>query len=206
MTRNGFTQRDSKINVVFDFGEVIFNTSVNKMYEKIFLVEENKSEEELNYFLSNIFTKEARSKANFGNMKEVIEPLAQEYPKWAKYLNYFKADQRFTDQVISTVDSMPQAIYDLRMNRDIKVYGLTNWAGDTFETLNRKFNSVTDMFNGIVVSGKIGIKKPDPKNVFFFDDKIKNVEAAKNTVGWNATVFKNANSFTTTMNKAFGYN
>lgn len=198
---------------VFDFGGVLFNTSATEMYREMFK-KDGRSEDELKHFLSDIFTKKARSAANLGNMADVTRPLAAAHPEWAEYIRAFEADRDFIRQVTGVVEGMEQTLKDAAA-KGIEIYGLTNWAGDTFETLAPAFPGIMRHFNAVVVSGKAGIKKPDPaifrlaqetfgnpepSRVWYFDDKPVNVAAAQKSAGWNGATFENAG----TVRRALG--
>ena len=79
----------------------------------------------------------------------------------------------------------------LHQQKNFRLFGLTNWSGETFHTA-KKMYPFLDLFKGIVVSGDEKVKKPDPrlyqilidrygiqpdKSIFIDDTKI-NVEAA----------------------------
>lgn len=73
----------------------------------------------------------------------------------------------------------------------VLVYGLTNWSAETFDVARRRF-SFLSWFGRIVVSGEVGVIKPDPRifkvlfdrcslvpeRSVFIDDATINVEAA----------------------------
>jgi HAD superfamily hydrolase (TIGR01549 family) len=75
---------------------------------------------------------------------------------------------------------------------------VSNLPGEWGEYLIRKFR-FTELFDPIVVSGSVGIRKPNPEiyriareslgdacEVFVVDDKTSNLEAAKAHFGWRA--------------------
>jgi 2-haloacid dehalogenase len=73
----------------------------------------------------------------------------------------------------------------------IRTFGLTNWSARTFAIARRRFTFL-DEFDGIVVSGEVGVAKPDariyrallgrfrlaPAETLFIDDRRANVESA----------------------------
>ena len=192
-----------KTAVIFDFGGVLFKTSATEMYREIFQ-RDGKSEADLQYFLGNIFTKAARSAANTGNMTDVTSVLAAKHPEWASYIHAFDADQNFVQQIRGTIPDMEKTLHDISV-KGYEIYGLTNWAADTFQPLRHAYKPLMELFNGIVVSGEEGIKKPSPDifrlahdrfkfsgDVYYFDDKASNAEAAHRTVGWTSITFENA--------------
>lgn len=189
--------------VIFDFGGVLFKTSATEMYREIFQYD-GKSEADLQYFLGEIFTKAARSAANTGNMADVTLALAQKHPEWSSYIHAFDADQRFVQQIRDTVPDMEKTLQDIAA-KGHRIFGLTNWAADTFQSLRESYKPMMQLFNDIVVSGEEGIKKPNPEifkrahnrfklsgDVYYFDDKSSNIEAAHKAVGWKGITFESA--------------
>lgn len=198
---------------VFDFGHVLFQVDQVTMYREM-LQADNKTEEDLQYFLTNIFTNADRSRANnLKSAKEVTTPLAAQHPEWAKYIEEFNADRGFMRQIPGMIDGMKNTLQELK-SRGYELYGLTNWSGDTFDKLQERYPDITGLFNKIVVSGKVGVKKPnpeiykiaqaefgnpDPDTVYFFDDKETNTAAAKATVGWKGVTFKDVHTVRKTL-------
>jgi len=90
------------------------------------------------------------------------------------------------DALHGTVDILD----DLR-TRGYRLYALTNWSADTFHHAEQRFEFL-QWFEGIVVSGRIGMIKPDPAifrhsadelglepgRTLFIDDSAKNIAAA----------------------------
>jgi 2-haloacid dehalogenase len=85
------------------------------------------------------------------------------------------------------------------------IYALTNWNAQTWELGLAEFPFLCEVFDGIVVSGREGVAKPDPRifeilssrygleptTTVFIDDSPKNVAAAT-TLGYQAHLFTNA--------------
>jgi len=88
--------------------------------------------------------------------------------------------------------------------RDVPLYALTNWSHETFHHARARF-AWLEHFRDILVSGDVGIKKPDarifrlmlerigvePAAVVFIDDVVDNVESAR-TIGMQAVHFTSA--------------
>jgi 2-haloacid dehalogenase len=194
-----------KKSIVFDFGGVIFETSRRAMYAERFATQ-GRPEADVDYFLQNIFNKAANSEANRGTVKEVTDRLALQHPDWADDIRAFNADRDFIHNVRGLVPGMKETLQTLKAEGH-KLFALTNWPSDAFQTLAKAYPDVVGLFNGIVVSGDVKMGKPDPRlfalahsmyehpdpaNTLFFDDKPANIEAAIKTVGWQGHVFKDA--------------
>jgi 2-haloacid dehalogenase len=84
------------------------------------------------------------------------------------------------------------------------VYALSNWSAETFPRVQHRFEFLS-AFDGVVISGALGIKKPDPAiyrhliatyeleaaSTLFIDDSARNVDAARE-VGLQAVCFESA--------------
>ena len=202
------TDNNQRKVAVFDFGHVLFQVDQEGMYRKLFQ-SDGRSEDELQHFLGNVFTHDHRSLANNArSAADITGPLAEKNPEWAKYILAFNADQDFLKIITGIMPGMEDMLKELK-GHGYELYGLTNWSGDTFDKLDAAYPHITGLFNKIVVSGKVGIKKPDPAfyahaqkeydnpepaNVYFFDDKPRNTTGAKDSVGWNGIVFKDAST------------
>src|SRR5512147_974068 len=72
------------------------------------------------------------------------------------------------------------------------LYGLSNWSAETFPHARAKYDFF-DLFDGIILSGDVGLVKPDPqiyqitldrigrlaKECIFIDDAVPNIERAQ---------------------------
>jgi 2-haloacid dehalogenase len=77
-------------------------------------------------------------------------------------------------------------------SRGTRLYGLTNWSSETFPFAREKFAFIA-WFDGIIVSGDVGVRKPSPAifthlfdrydlkpaDAVFIDDHPPNIEAAR---------------------------
>ncbi len=97
-----------------------------------------------------------------------------------------------------------EIVHALR-ERGVGVVALTNWSAETFHHLEEAHPEVVAVFDDIVVSGEEGVAKPDPRvfailserlgcplaGVFYVDDSVANVEAAR-AAGMDAVHFTDA--------------
>lgn len=97
-------------------------------------------------------------------------------------------------------------------DRGVRLVALTNWSAETIHHLPEVFPDVCALFDDIVVSGTEGVAKPDPKifhilarrlghpieGVFYVDDSIRNVDAAR-TAGMDAVHFTDAAALRTQL-------
>jgi 2-haloacid dehalogenase len=192
-----------KKTVVFDFGGVIFKSSASAFYRARF-AEQGRPEADAEYFLTHVFTDRDRSLSNIGNASDIVAEKCAAHPAWAQDIRAYT--DFFLETIAGIMPGMEKLLTDIVASGH-RVVGLTNWHGDTYDRLSAAFPDVMGHFNAVVVSGKVGMRKPDPRifqhaqdafgnpapdSVYYFDDKPANVEAAHDAAGWNAVVFTNA--------------
>ena len=93
----------------------------------------------------------------------------------------------------------------------LRIYALTNWSAETFPRARQLFPFL-DWFEGIVVSGDEGIRKPDPEiwhrliarysieptTTVYIDDMAYNAEAAS-ALGFEAIRFEDPEQLRTRL-------
>jgi putative hydrolase of the HAD superfamily len=110
--------------------------------------------------------------------------------------------QHIKDSLTPLPDSI--ALLDELAQRGVPLYGLSNMSAPIFALLKSR-HAHWDRFRGIVVSGEIGLVKPDPEifhhlaqrydlipaETVFIDDHLPNVESARR-LGFRTIHFTNA--------------
>lgn len=171
--------------IIFDFGGVLVDWNPRYLYRDYFA-----DDEKLEWFLSNICTDEWNIEQDRGrSLSEATELLVKEFPDYKKEIEmyYGQWETMLKDAIPGTVE----ILYELK--EKYKIYGLTNWSAETFPVALNRFEFF-EVFDGILVSGKEKLIKPDvkifelmmerfglkPENSLFIDDNLKNVEASRN--------------------------
>jgi 2-haloacid dehalogenase len=172
--------------VVFDFGGVLIDWNPRHMYRKLF----NGDNAGMEAFLSTVCTPEWNEHQDAGrSIAEAEAEAIARHPDKAELIRafYSRFDEMMADSIPGTV-----AILEALHERQVPLYGLTNWSAETFPHALKRF-PFFQRFRGIVVSGRIKMKKPDPRifahlvsthglkaaETVFIDDSPKNVEAAR---------------------------
>lgn len=170
--------------IIFDFGGVLVDWNPRYLYRDYF-----GDDEKMEWFLSNICTDEWNIEQDRGRLlSEATELLIKEFPDYQKEIEmyYGQWETMLKDAIPGTVE----ILYELK--EKYKIYGLTNWSAETFPVALRRFEFF-EVFDGILVSGKEKLIKPDvkifemmmerfglkPENSLFIDDNEKNVEASR---------------------------
>jgi 2-haloacid dehalogenase len=181
--------------VVFDFGGVLLEWNPRHLYRKIFA-----DEAEMEWFLANVCTMEWNLAQDKGRpWREAEAEATARHPKYADQIRAYRArwHEMVPHAIQGTVD-----ILDGLAARGVPLYAITNFAADTLAESKQKYPFFRH-FRGIVVSGEIGILKPDAAifhrlatdydldlaTCLFIDDIQKNIDGAR-AVGKSAVLFE----------------
>jgi 2-haloacid dehalogenase len=172
--------------VVFDLGGVVFDPDPRRVLRGCFA-----GEAEMEKFFAEVLTDSVIAAWNYQpDNREHLDRLRRLHPASAPALDAYY--DRFAETCVP-LPGMPELIAELK-SRGIKLVVFSNWAGDTFRKLADANPFIRD-FDGILVSGYHGTKKPEerfhqlllaelarlgvaPGEAVFFDDKRRNITAA----------------------------
>jgi 2-haloacid dehalogenase len=135
--------------------------------------------------------------------REARAEVALRWPEHVEMVDLYV--ERFTRTLGGPVPGMAALVDELRA-AGVRVLGLTNWSAETFHHAEPAA-PVIGRLDGIVVSGREGVIKPDPRifgvlaerygvepgRSVFVDDTAGNVEAARG-LGYRAVLFRGAES------------
>jgi 2-haloacid dehalogenase len=172
-------------NIIFDFGGVLVDWNPRYLYYE--LVD---TKQEADRFLSEICNDEWNMHQDAGrSLKEGTEVLQKKYPEHKDMIQlyYDRWEQMLKDEIPQNSKLIP-----LLKALNFRLFGLTNWSGETFPIAFRRFPFFKE-FEGIVVSGDEKLLKPDkkifellleryglnPGECLFIDDNIKNTIVAE---------------------------
>ena len=113
-----------------------------------------------------------------------------------KYPNYKIPIEAFNGRFLEMIDGIYEENLKIALNlkkKGKKIYILSNFPGDQFDNFMKE-NKFLNEFDDMVISGKVGLKKPDkriyelaikkfdcnPGKTLFIDDRPENTEAAQN--------------------------
>jgi 2-haloacid dehalogenase len=192
-------------NIIFDFGGVLVDWNPRYLYKDLF---EDKSQME--YFLVNVCNESWNQQQDAGrSIAEGNAILQKQFPEYKEMIQLFyeKHDVMLKSEIAENVNLL------YRLKEKYRVFGLTNWSGETFPIALKKFPFFKE-FEGIVVSGDEKIIKPDKELFYilldryklkamdsvFIDDNIKNIESAKD-IGFHTIHFSNGVNLADEFNK-----
>ncbi len=184
--------------VVFDVGGVLIEWNPRHLYRRLFAGDEGKMER----FLTEVCSPAWNLRQDAGrSWADGTAELIARWPEQAALIRAF--DERWEEMVPGPLDETIALVEALK-RRGVPLYCLTNFSSAKFELTRRRF-AVFALFDGIVVSGEIGMVKPDPAifqhllqrfrlragRCLFVDDVAANVAGAR-AVGMHAHRFRSA--------------
>jgi len=171
--------------VVFDLGGVLIDWNPRHLYRKLFA-----DEAAMEAFLATVCTQEWNERQDAGrSLAEAAALLRAQHPRHAELIEAYGA--RFDEMMKGPIDgsvAILQALYD----RGVPLYALSNWSAETYPLAAKRFDFLR-LFRGLVISGEVGVIKPDPRifrillerhriepaEAVYIDDNPRNAEAAR---------------------------
>lgn len=176
---------DDRRVVIFDFGGVLIDWNPRHLYRKLFPGDPAGMER----FLAEVCTGDWNTRQDAGRpWPEAVAELVARFPAEAPLIRAFR--ERWDEMLAGPIAGTVAILGELR-DAGHRLYGLTNWAADTFAQTRARYGFLS-WFDGIVVSGEEGLVKPDPllfarlldrhriepARAVFIDDNLPNVSAA----------------------------
>lgn len=171
--------------VVFDLGRVLLDWDPRHLYRKLF-----DDEARMEVFLRDVcniaWITQLDHAATFA---EGVAAHVEKFPEHADAIRAY--DERWLETLAGPIAGSVAALEAIQQ-AGIPTYCITNYPADKFE-LSRPVYPFLDSFDGIVVSGRERITKPDPAiyrllferydldpaDCIFIDDSLPNIETAK---------------------------
>lgn len=182
--------------VVFDLG-VLIDWNPRHLYRRLF-----DDEEAMEAFLAGVCTPEWNQGQDAGRpIAEAVATLQASYPSQAPLIAAYY--DRWPEMLAGAIDDTVAVLADLK-DGGVPLYALTNWSAETFPVARERFEFLS-WFDGTVVSGAVGLIKPDRRifehlldthgisadEAVFIDDSLPNVAAAR-AMEFAAIHFKDA--------------
>ncbi len=173
--------------VVFDLGGVLIDWDPRRLYRTIFTGPQ--AEAQMERFLADVCTPEWNAEQDRGRtLAEATATLVAKHPDQAELIEayYGRWDEMLGQPIEGTV-RVAQAL----KRGGLRLVALSNWSAETFPRARLRM-AFLDEFDGVLISGAVGLIKPDPEifelvatrhsidpaRAVFVDDSPKNVAAA----------------------------
>lgn len=180
--------------VVFDLGGVLIHWDPRLLYRKLL-----PSEDAVERFLATVCPAEWNERLDAGlPLAAGIAERVERFPHHEPLIRAYA--ERFGEMMLPMPGTIA-LLHELAARR-VPLFALSNWSADTFERTRSLFPFLS-AFDGLVISGRIGLAKPDPRifehlleahtleagETLFVDDRAYNVEAAR-ALGLEAVLFE----------------
>lgn len=182
--------------LVFDLGNVVIEWSPLRLYRKLL-----PDDEQLDAFLREVDIHALNAELDLGRDPEpTVAEWAARHPRWQAEISVYW--DRWPE-TLGAVDEATVALIDELKAAGRRVFALSNWGAKSFR--RKQHHRVFDEFDGVIISGEVGVNKPDPKiyelaeaefrlvppSTLFIDDRAENVAAAESR-GWMGHEFSSA--------------
>ncbi|MDR3440871.1 HAD family phosphatase [Telmatospirillum sp.] len=183
--------------VVFDMGGVFLDWNPRYLFQKLF-----DDPGELDFFLTQVCSPEWNLRQDGGRLfRDGIAEIAENYPRYAAMAALFI--ERWPEMIGGLIEGTVDAARALK-RKGMPLYLLSNCSAETFPLVEERYD-FPSLFNGRVVSGEIGLLKPDPAiyhyllstfhlreaECLFIDDLEANIDAARD-LGFQTHHFRGA--------------
>ena len=183
--------------VVFDLGGVLIDWDPRYLYRQLF-----DDPDEMESFLAEVTTAEWNAHQDAGRpWGEAVELLVSEHPERRGLIEAFH--RRWPEMLAGEIPGSVDVLADLRA-AGVRLVALSNWSAEMFPVARERFDFLA-WFEGIVISGDVGVNKPDrrifdhlaeqfeiePEAALFIDDSPANIDAARG-LGFRVIQFTDA--------------
>ncbi len=189
------TQKSKTPAIVFDLGGVLIDWNPRYLFRKLF----DGDEERVEWFLAEVCPQSWNAQMDGGYpFQQAIEERCQLYPELSDELHAYW--ERWDETIGGPMPETVEILAELRA-AGYPLYVLSNWSAQSFARVRAQFPFL-DWFDELVISGQIGLTKPN-KEIFeyllskvglpaedclFIDDIATNTEAAKK-LGFQTVLF-----------------
>lgn len=172
--------------LIFDLGGVLLDWNPRYLYRKIF----NGDEAKVDFFLKEICPQSWNMRQDTGYpTAKAIEERSRLFPEYSDAIHAYY--ERYEETVSGSNAGTVQILGELR-DAGYPLCALSNWSWETFDRIRGKFEFL-EWFDELVISGKVGLTKPDkaifmlavqrvgraPADCLFIDDFQVNIDAAR---------------------------
>lgn len=171
--------------IIFDLGGVLIDWNPRYLYRKLIA-----NEEEMAYFLTHICTPDWNEQQDAGRpLQQATEEKVREFPEYAELIRAYYG--RWPEMLAGPISGTVRILEKILELGTYRLLALTNWSAETFPIAWERYSFLRH-FEGILVSGKEGLKKPDPAiyrllfdrfevqpdRAVFIDDNLRNIRSA----------------------------
>jgi len=184
--------------VIFDVGGVLLDWNPRHLYRKLFDGDDGAMER----FLAEVCTPDWNHRQDEGRTwAEAVAELVARFPQHAALIDAYAARW---DEMVAGAYPDTVALARTLKTRGVPLYSLTNFSSEKFTAVRGRWDFF-ELFDGILVSGEVGLAKPNPAifrllldryglradECLFIDDVPANIAAAEG-LGIASHLFRSA--------------
>jgi len=191
---------------VFDLGAVLIDWDPRYLYRSLFA-----DEVEMERFLATVCTPEWNGEQDRGRpLADGTAALVAKHPEHADLIEayYGRWDEMLGEPIAGSVEIAAEL-----KAAGVRLIALSNWSAETFPRARHRL-TVLNEFDGVLLSGTVGLTKPDPeiyhalierhdidvRHTLFIDDSVRNVVAAAG-IGFDAIHFTSPHQLRSELNE-----
>ena len=172
--------------IIWDLGGVLIDWNPRYVFNESYF----NTEEQREYFFKHICSNDWNEEQDAGrSIVEATQELVRQFPEWEPAIRDYYG--RWTEMLKGPIHDTVDLFRQLKESGKFKMYALTNWQANLFDIALVRYDFL-HWFDGRVVSGEEGIRKPfpefyqrllnryrvNPARAIFIDDNLRNVDAA----------------------------
>lgn len=141
--------------VVFDLGGVLIDWNPRHLYRKVF----GDDVAAMESFLAEVCSLEWNAGLDAGgSFADAVAELAAAHPEQAELIALYHSrwPEMLGDAFADTVEILGEV-----RRAGYRTYALSNWSAETFP-MTRPYFPFLDEMDGVLISGEVGVGKPDP--------------------------------------------
>ena len=196
----------TKPTIIFDFGNVLVNWNLHAIYDRFF-----PDPEAVEAFLREVSFLEWNSRMDSGeSFADCVADISRAWPHYAHLFRLY--DERWLDTLREEVPGTADIVAQLK-RAGYPLHLLSNISSEKFPLMLEQ-HAVLNLFDSVILSGKLGLIKPDPRifvhtldqigrspeACIFIDDNPANVESARG-MGIVAIQFRSADQLESELKK-----
>ena len=201
------TNNYNKTVIVFDLGGVLMDWNPYYLYcDKLGM-----TPQDVDRFLKEVDFSEWNKQNDRGrSFAESTAELSARFPEYGEMIHAY--DERYIDSIGGSFQPVVDILRDLKSAK-LPLYVLSNWPTEKFALVRPQY-AFFDWFDDIIISGDVGMIKPDheifelllqrigcsAEKCLFIDDHEPNITAAR-TLGFQTILFETAPQLKTSLSQ-----
>lgn len=159
------TSLTNGLAIIFDFGGVLFDWDPHYLYLKYF----NGDRQAVDRFLKEIQFDDWNLRQDLG--RSFSTAVSEHCARFPQYCDLIRAyDSHWEESIRGPISGSVDILTSL-WKAGLPLFALSNWSEEKFELIRARYSFI-EYFQTVVISGSVGLTKPDPRIFKLLLDKI----------------------------------